>query len=483
MATNGERPHLFVVIGGTGDLMKTKLLPALYRLHRQAPGNRVILGAARAELSDAQYADTVRDALVQAKVDQPGPCGEFASSVVHFQSLGNSGDDYAALARRITQIEKERGLSGNRVLYLAIPLPAVPPAVEGLARAGLNKGPGWTRIVVEKPFGRDLPSALELNRQMHAHFTEQQIYRIDHYLGKETVRNLLVFRFANSLFEPQWNRDRIERVEITVAEDNGVGSRGGFYETAGALRDIVQNHLTQILCLIAMEPPANFDADSIIDEKVKVLRSVGPLSSDDAVFAQYTRATINGKEVPGYLDEPGVPKTSRTETFVAIRMWIDNWRWQGVPFLVRTGKRLARKQTKVVVVFRRPPHTMFAKDGEVCVLHRNTLEMTLQPDEGFDFVFQVKVPGHGLELQPQRMHFRYNDVFGPLADAYETLLSDVATGDKTRFVRADEVEASWRLFAPLLDTPHPMHTYAAGTWGPTEAEGLQVSPGQSWRWL
>jgi len=355
---------------------------------------------------------------------------------------------------------------------MALPPGAFPGVVERLGAAELEHSAGWTRLVVEKPFGTDLASARQLNELIHARFSEEQVYRIDHYLGKETVQNLLVFRFANQVFESLWNRDRIEAVHITVAEDLGVGSRAPYYDRSGALRDMVQNHLSQLLTLIAMEVPGSLDADAIRDEKVKVLRAARPFSSDDVVLGRYEAGRSGGEEgVPGYLDEEGVDPSSETETFAALRLNIDTWRWQGVPFYLRTGKRLARRLTRITVTFRSPPVSLFSNEL-ACPINANVLTMTLQPDEGFSLTFEVKRPGDEIRLETEELAFRYADAFEPLPGAYETLLLDIVQGDQTLFVRADEVEASWELFEPVIGMGAPLHGYRAGSWGPAAADGL-----------
>jgi glucose-6-phosphate 1-dehydrogenase len=333
--------------------------------------------------------------------------------------------------------------------------------------------------VVEKPFGRDLPSALALNALVHRHFDEAQVYRIDHYLGKETVQNLLAFRFGNALFESSWNRDHVKSVQISVAEQTGIGTRAGYYERTGALRDMVQNHLTQLLALTAMEVPAAFTADSIRFEKVKVLRSVAPIGRDAVVFGQYAPGRDGGRKLKGYLDEPGVAAGSRTETFVAMRLEVQNWRWQGVPFYLRTGKGMPRRSTRIVIDFRKPPVALFRNiDGRGP--HRNILAINVQPEQGFDLSFEVKSPGDRFTLRTERMQFRYPETSDSLWDGYETLLLEVLRGDQTLFVHADETETSWRLYAPLLRRRSAPHPYAAGSWGPAAAGKLIESSGGNW---
>lgn len=478
-------PHLFLVFGATGDLSYRKLLPALYHIDEPKAGKpkphegHAILGVARAGLSDEQFRNAAVDALTQSGVHK-ADAERWAGRTLYFQSLGESGKkEYQALRERIESLESRLGLPGNRAFNLALPLPAFAPTVDRLGEVGLNKSPGWTRLVIEKPFGQDLSSSVALNDLIHKWYEERDVYRLDHYLGKDTVQNILVFRFANSMFEPVWNRDRIERVEITVAEQLGVESRGAFYENAGALRDIVQNHMMQLLALVAMEPPALIEADSVANEKVKVLRSILPPVEGDVVFGQYDKGMMGNEVVPGYLSEKGVAPNSNTETFVAMKLSINNWRWQGVPFFLRTGKRLAKKSTRIVVTFRRPPVAMFDTFGS-CLFTQNRLELLLQPDEGFNLIVEVKQPGSGLQLQTQRMRFRYHEAFGPLPEAYQTLLLDSMRGDRTLFVRADEIEAAWQLFTPLLEHRPPLCRYASGSWGPQEAEELLTSRGHQW---
>ncbi|MCH7760637.1 glucose-6-phosphate dehydrogenase [candidate division TA06 bacterium] len=486
MGRNPIEPHLFIILGGTGDLTQRKLLPALYRLTAQGILNdrSRILGVARdSNLSDQSFRNWAREALATAGVSGKEMTANWCDQCVYYQPIGvGSEGDYRSLLARVQELERKYNIAGNRAFYLALPPDAFPTTIRGLGQVGLNQSSGWTRLVIEKPFGHDLASAQELNRLVHTDFNESQIYRIDHYLGKETVQNLLVFRFANAIFESLWNRDRVESIEITVAEDLGIEKRAHYYEHAGALRDMVQNHLTQLLTLVAMEVPPSFEADAIRTEKIKVLHTVMPIRPEEVVLGQYTRGKIDGQEVPGYREEPGVAPDSNTETSVAFRVEIDNWRWQGVPFYLRTGKRLPRRLTQIAVTFRSPPICLFQSlDG--CQIHPNVLTITLQPDEGFDLFFEVKAPVQPVKIKTQRLHFRYTEAFGPLPEAYETLLLDVLTGDQTLFVHADEVEASWRLFAPLLEQKPQVHEYAAGSWGPPEADQITDREGRRWQTL
>ena len=474
--TGACEPSALVVFGATGDLAQRKILPALWRLFARGAtdGGCAVVGTSRdASVDDAKFREIAVEAVRRAhKKADPAAVRAWADKWLHFQAADK---DLAPLKQRVEEVEQALGLPGNRSFYLSLPPSAFPRTVEHLGECGLTAGPGWKRLVIEKPFGRDLASAQSLNALVHRYFDEHQVYRIDHYLGKETVQNLLVFRFANAMFESVWDRDHVESVMITVAEELGVEERAGYYETAGALRDMVQSHLTQLMTLVAMEVPAAMDADSIRSEKLKVLRSVRPLSPTDAVLGQYEPGEIGGKDAPGYREEPGVAPDSRTETFVALTLHVENWRWQGVPFFLRTGKRMPRRLTEIEIKFRRAPVWMFrggasAPEGPGRELHRNTLLVTLQPNEGFSLYFDVKAPGDPFRIRRLPLHFTYAEEFGEdLPEAYETLVRDVLTGDQTLFVHAAEVEASWALYAPLLDGRRAVYPYPAGTWGPTEA--------------
>lgn len=472
MADLQVEPHLFVILGGTGDLMRRKLFPALYRLIARGRISYccyVLAVGRRTSFSDDSFRAWAREALAAADLPLDDGGVPWCDRCLHYHSIGDgTPEDYRGLAERILAVEREHDLPQNRVFYVALPPEALPDTIAGLGQAGLSRAAGWTRVVVEKPFGRDLASAQDLNRLLHAHFDESQTYRIDHYLGKETVQNLLVFRFANPIFESLWNRERVRSVHITVAESAGVGTRGDYYENVGALRDMVQNHLTQLLALMAMEVPVAFEADAIRDEKAKVLRSVAPIEPQHVVFGQYARGQVGEEEVPGYVEEERVAPDSRTETFVAMRLSIANWRWQGVPFYLRTGKRLRERCTCIIVTFRPPPLSLFCT-FEACEIHSNVLVMTIEPDEGFDLAFEIKAPGEPFSLQTHRLHFRHADVFPRLREAYETLLLDIIRGDQTLFVRADEVETAWRLYTPLLGQGFDVHPYPAGSWGPPAA--------------
>jgi glucose-6-phosphate 1-dehydrogenase len=493
VSARGYAPSLFVVFGVTGDLARRKILPALYVLHAQGltPGGCYVLGVGREPTVDD---DLVREIAWRAVVADDR-CEEAAARAWAQEfvfGIGNGHLDLAPLAARIEAIEREHGLGRRRAFYLSLPPSVFPDTIEALGRAGLHRaepargpegdegaehatGAAWSRIVIEKPFGRDLASARALNELVHRWFDERQVYRIDHYLGKETVQNLIVFRFANAIFESLWDRDHVESVTITVAETLGVGTRAGYYESAGQLRDMVQSHLTQLLALVAMEVPSAVDAAAVRAEKLKVLRSIRPLHAEDAVLGQYEAGEVGGEPVAGYRAEPGVDPSSRTETFAALTLHVENWRWQGVPFRLRTGKRLPRRLTEIEIRFRRAPVWMFRTVGTEGELHRNTLLLTLQPDEGFSLYFDVKAPGEPFQIRRLPLHFNYDQEFARIPEAYQTLLLDILVGDQTLFVHADEVEASWALYAPLLDGRRAVHPYAAGTWGPDVAADV-VAP-------
>jgi glucose-6-phosphate 1-dehydrogenase len=472
-------PNLFVVFGGTGDLARRKLLPALCDLERHGhlgEGTHV-LGVSPDDHDTESFRGLVAKALAAARKDEKTAQRLLART--HYHRLEPDGAGFRALSHDIEALELRANLPQNRAFYLALPPAAFPGSVEGLGEAGLNRSEGYTRIVVEKPFGRDFASASRLNELLHRHFSESQIYRIDHYLGKDTVQNLLVFRFANSIFESLWSRDRVDSVQITVAESLGVGTRAAYYDKAGALRDMVQNHMMQLLTLFAMEVPTAFEADAIRYEKIKVLRSLVPLGAGDALCGQYRAGVVDGAPVPGYLEESGIDASSRTETLVALRLFVNTWRWQGVPFYLRTGKRLKRRVSQIAVRFRDVPVSLFQQTGTELDTP-DLLLITIQPDEGFSLHFDVKVPGADLELRRIPLSFKYKEHFAELPGAYETLLLDVLIGDQTLFVHADEVEASWKFFAALLKSPPPPHGYDAGTWGPEEARHLGIPEQELW---
>jgi glucose-6-phosphate 1-dehydrogenase len=483
-------PCILVVFGASGDLTSRKLMPALAQLadNRQLPAAFAVVGVARTELSDDDFRRRMLDAVEK-------PSAAWENLVSGFRYVAGDYADTATfekLQRVLDEVDNARGTGGNRVYYLATIPSVFAEVAEALAGAGLNKPAeegSFVRIVVEKPYGRDLASARELDARMHAAFDESQIYRIDHYLGKETVQNVLALRFANAIFEPIWNRRYVDSVQVTVAESLGVGHRGGFYETAGALRDIVQNHVLQVLALTLMEPPATIDAQGIRDEKVKALRAVDILTPDEVssevVRGQYDAGWAEGEEVVGYREEEGVDPDSQVETYVAMRLAVDNWRWAGVPFYIRTGKRLPKRYTEVAMQFHDVPHLPFGSK-EARGLGPNALVLRIQPDEGITLRFGAKVPGQAFRVRSVSMDFSYGAAFlEEPPDAYERLLLDAMVGDPTLFIRSDEVEQAWKIVDPILqafgDGTPPLARYKAGTWGPREADRLLERDGRQWR--
>jgi glucose-6-phosphate 1-dehydrogenase len=488
--TRRAPPGVLVVFGASGDLTARKLLPALERLSRRRlldPGFAVI-GVARSPLDDQQFRD-----LMTAAVPEPNPGWE--SVVKHSRYVAGDYDDpdtFTRLGEQLDDAEEELGLPGNRTYYLAT-IPAMfGPVAARLGAAGLNRprrAGAAVRLVIEKPFGRDLDSARQLDASLHETFDESQIYRIDHYLGKETVQNVLALRFANAIFEPLWNRRYVDHVQITVAESLGVEKRGGFYERAGALRDIVQNHVMQVLSLTLMEPPGSIDAQGIRDEKVKALRSVMIPTPEqvltDVVRAEYDSGWSEGVAVPAYRQEPDVDPHSQTETYVAMKLYVDNWRWAGVPFYIRTGKRLPKRVTEVALQYQGVPHLAF-NPAESRDLRPNALVMRIQPDEGVALRFGAKVPGQAFKVRDVLMDMSYGASFiEEPPDAYERLLLDAMVGDPTLFIRSDEVDQAWQIVQPILTAwEHrqvPLAGYAAGTWGPRQADQLIERDGRQWR--
>ena len=483
-------PCVLVVYGASGDLTQRKLVPALEALAADGRLSNAfaVVGVARTPMSDDDFRARIREAV-------PDACAAWDDLVAGFRYVSGSytgAETFERLGRVLDELDESVGTGGNRVHYLATVPDAFAGVASALGRHGLaapRDDASFVRLVVEKPFGRDLASADDLDAAIHAVFREDQVYRIDHYLGKETVLNVLALRFANAIFEPIWNRRYVDHVQITVAESLGVGHRGGFYETAGALRDIVQNHVLQVLALTLMEAPVSMDAEGIRDEKVKALRAVDLLAPDDVsvdvVRGRYERGTVAGEEVPGYLEEKGVDPDSRTETFVAMRLRIDNWRWAGVPFYIRTGKRLPKRVTEVAMEFRGVPHLPFGP-SEAVGLGPNTLILRIQPDEGITLCFGAKVPGQAFRVRSVSMDFSYEAAFREAPpDAYERLLLDAMVGDPTLFIRADEVEQAWRVVQPVLDAwqdhGEPPAGYPAGSWGPQEADLLLERDGRRWR--
>ncbi|MHB8459879.1 MAG: glucose-6-phosphate dehydrogenase [Candidatus Limnocylindrales bacterium] len=490
-------PFVFVLFGGTGDLAHRKVVPALYQLWRTnlLPHEFMLVAIGRRPYDDESFRTDIRAALDRYSrvlpVDE-AVWAAFRERIVYHSGDFNDADTYARLSARLDACDTDHGTRGNRLYYLATHSSSFPEIIGELGRAGLDHevhGGGWRRIVIEKPFGRDLESALRLNREVGKVFRESQVYRIDHYLGKETVRNLLVFRFGNGIFEPIWNRRYVDHVQITVAESIGIEGRGSFYEETGASRDFLQNHLMQLLSLVAMEPPASFDADALRDEKVKVVRAIAPMEPDairsDIVRGQYGRGWVAATEVPAYREEPDVDPESETETFVAARFEIDDWRWAGVPFYLRMGKRLPKRATEIAIQFRAVPHRLFTGAGTDP--EPNLLAMRIQPDEGILLRFGAKVPGLGIDVRAVNMDFTYGSAFNvDSPDAYETLILDALLGDASLFTRADEVEEAWGIVTPILDAwadspPPDFPSYEAGSWGPTAADDLLARDGRRWR--
>ncbi|MBA3947489.1 MAG: glucose-6-phosphate dehydrogenase [Herpetosiphonaceae bacterium] len=484
-------PSVLVIFGASGDLTKRKLLPALWALceDRSLPPGFSVVGIARTPMSHEQFRQQLRDTTAADKTVDPSVLDNFLQGLYYHSGSIDDPNMYISLKALLEQIDKERGTEGNRAFYCSTSPSFFPKIVEQLGRAGLvtpnATGSGWTRIVVEKPFGRDLASAKELNQTVLKVFDEKQVYRIDHYLGKETVQNLLVLRFANTIWETNWNRQYIDNVQITVAESLGVEQRGPYYEEAGLVRDMIANHMLQLLTLVAMEPPVAFDADAVRDEKVKVLRAVRPFSDGrlktDMVRGQYAPGFIDAGKVAGYRQEAKVSPTSNTESYAAVKFFIDNWRWEDVPFFLRSGKRLPKRVSEIAIQFKPVPHRLF-QDSTADVL-----AIRIQPDEGMTLQFDAKVPGQSMRERPVLMDFRYGTSFDVApADAYERLLLDVLLGDSTLFARRDEVEAAWTIIDPILrywnSTPaQEFPNYDAGTWGPDAADDLLGGQHRRWR--
>jgi glucose-6-phosphate 1-dehydrogenase len=490
-------PFAFVLFGATGDLAHRKVMPAIYQLWRTnlLPAEFSLVAVARRPYTDETFAAEVRASLDRFSRVQPvddASWAELAKRITYQQLNFDEDAGFDALSARLDALDAERGTAGNRVYYLATQPSQVTEIIHQLGRVGLDhemRGTGWRRIVIEKPFGRDYDSARMLNHEVNKVFRESQVYRIDHYLGKETVRNLLVFRFGNGIFEPVWNRSYVDHVQITVAESIGVEGRGSFYEETGASRDFLQNHLLQLMTLVAMEPPSSFQADALRDQKLAVLRAVATPGPDDVrrniVRGQYGPGWVSGESVPGYRQEPEVDPGSETETFVAGRFEIDDWRWSGVPFYLRTGKRLPKRATEIAIQFKEVPLRLFRESSADPT--PNVLAMRIQPDEGIMLRFAAKVPGLGLDVRTVNMDFAYDTSFAvDSPDAYETLILDATLGDASLFMRADEVEAAWSIVSPIIDSwaampPPRFPDYAGGTWGPDAAEELMTREGRRWR--
>jgi glucose-6-phosphate 1-dehydrogenase len=489
-------PCAVVIFGASGDLAKRKLIPALYRLvqERLLPAEFAILGLGRTPMSDEEFREKMKSSVVEfseSKSVDEEVWRSFAAGIRYLPSNIDQPESYVELAKRLEEVDTERGTQGNRLFYLSVAPEFYAEAVKQLGEAGLTKQQkGWVRVIIEKPFGTSLESARELNRQILKHLDEHQIYRIDHYLGKETVQNLLVFRFANGIFEPMWNRQYIDHVQITNAETVGVEGRGGYYEKSGVVRDMIQNHVFQVLSLVAMEPPASLSAEDVRDEKIKALHSARAFTPGrvraECVRGQYGAGSIGGVPVPGYREEKGVAPGSATETFAMVTMWFDNWRWSGVPFYIRSGKRLAKRVTEIAIQFRAAPHALFGKATED--LAPNQLVIRIQPDEGITLRVAAKVPGQVTRIRDVNMDFRYGASFGvQLAEAYERLILDCILGDSTLYARKDMTERGWELVMPILDEwgAHKedanFPNYEAGSWGPEESFKLLARHGRHWR--
>ena len=491
-----DEPFSMIIFGASGDLTRRKLVPAMWSLYaaRTLPEPFAIVAVARTEMTSDDFRRRMREAVREfARIQPPSEqVWERFASALHYTSGDPTSDAlYPRLEQVLKELEQARSAApANRLFYCATPPSLYDDIILHLGNSGLaRQDGGWSRIVIEKPFGHDAESARALNRLLADVFPESQVYRIDHYLGKETVQNLLVFRFANGIFEPIWNRSHVSDVQITVAETIGVEGRGSYYEEAGALRDMMQNHLLQLLCLIAMEPPVTFDAAPVREEKNKVLQAIRPIRRDDvsdvAVRGQYGPGFINNKPVPGYRQEKGVSPESRTETYAALKLQVDNWRWAGVPFYLRTGKRLTRRVSEIAIRFRRTPHMIFRRSPEG--VDANELIIRIQPDEGIALTVLAKTPGPDVKLGPVPLDFDYNEVFGGQApEAYERLLLDAIHGDATLYARGDWVEQAWEILMPVLEAwqhgPAPTFpNYDAGSWGPTEADTFIARDGRTWR--
>lgn len=493
---NKPQKHILVIFGASGDLTKRKLIPALYDLFHQQyfPDEFAIVGVGRTAMDDTQFRDKMMEnirAFSNFKADKSCCSDDFKKHLYYTAIDTSNPDDYKTLKIYLTHLNDQLQTGGNIIFYMATPPQLYGIISDSLGKYDLQKeeNKSFRRLIIEKPFGTDLDSAQALNKRIQGVWEEDQIYRIDHYLGKETVQNLLVTRFANGIFEPLWNNKYIKSVEITSAEDIGIGSRSGYYDKSGALRDMLQNHLLQLVGLTAMEPPAQINSDAIRNETVKVLQSLRPLSPEDirqnVIRGQYTESTIKGEKVKGYQQEDGIPQGSRTATYVAMKFYIDNWRWGGVPFYIRTGKQLPTRVTEIVINFKATPHQLF-KNLQDDFAHHNQLIIRIQPDEGVLMKFGMKVPGAGFTVQNVNMDFHYSELSDTyLPSSYERLLLDCMLGDSTLYARADAVEASWKFVTPILeawenDKTIPLHGYSAGTWGPQVADNL-FDPNHYWR--
>lgn len=497
--TRSMDPCILVIFGATGDLTGRKLMPSIYNLGKDGllPSNFALVGFARRPKSHEDFRKEMKGEVSKYSRTQPldqSYWDSFEKEIFYHISEFDDDAGYENLKIFLSQLDTQLGTKGNRIFYLSVQPKYFTMIIQKLSEHGLiyhQEKDKWSRVIIEKPFGRDLPSAVQLQENIEKHLNEKQIYRIDHYLGKETVQNLLVFRFGNGIFESLWNNKLIDHVQITVAEDIGIGTRGHFYEEEGLLRDVLQNHMMQLLTLVAMEPPVNLSGDAIHDEKVKVLEAIRPLSNEDfaktVIRGQYGKGFIGGEKVVGYREEKDVSPKSEVETYLAMRFFIDNWRWSGVPFYLRGGKRLPKRATEIAVIFKDPPGILFKTPGRKN--ESNVLAIRIQPDEGISMKINCKVPGPFSPIQPVKMDFRYGSYFGQSSpDAYERLIWDCILGDSTLFARTDEVLHSWKILTPLLqywERNHPKEfpNYESGTWGPKDADEMMEKDGRSWRLL
>lgn len=490
-------PCTIIIFGASGDLTRRKLIPALFRLdwEKLLPQPVNIIGISRAPETHDQFRDAMLESIKTYSKDEikPEDWKGFSQGLFYLTLDADKPDSYPVLNDFLKKIEAERGTRGNRLFYLAVSPEHYPVIVKNLGQAHLSaptSKDSWTRIIIEKPFGHDLDSARALNNILSEYCKEDQIYRIDHYLGKETVQNILVFRFANSIFEPIWNHQYIDHVQITASESLGIENRGSYYDKAGALRDMVQNHMLQLVCTTAMEPPSAFNDRSVRDEKAKVMQALRPIAPEDAweytVRGQYADGIIDGKTVAGYRKEKNIAPDSRTETFTALKLFIDNWRWAHVPFYLRTGKRLPMRMTEIAIQFKRTPHLVFARTPDDQVLP-NVLVLGIQPNEGIEIKFEAKLPGPAIHLRQVDMDFQYEKSFAaaPIEEAYERLLLDALLGDATLFARVDWIELAWAFITPILRgwemDKSPVPTYPAGTWGPLESDQFLSQDNRRWR--
>jgi glucose-6-phosphate 1-dehydrogenase len=491
----GSPPTVIVIFGASGDLTARKLIPAIYNLAHDGllPADFYLIGFGRKAIPDEEFQKMAADAIKEFSRREMSPdvWARLATRTLYVSGGYDEPEAYGRLSQRISGLEKDIGQPLQSLFYISTPPTVFAPIIQNLGGSGLAarhlRQAQQSKVIIEKPFGRDLASAQALNHELTTVFAEEQVFRIDHYLGKETVQDLLVQRFANSIFEPLWNRNYIDHVQITVAEEVGVGSRAGYYEQSGCLRDMIQNHTMQLLALTAMEPPVSFDPQSLRDEKVKLLKAIQPVRLEgdhpDVARAQYAAGMVGGKAVPGYLAEKDIAPESATESYAAIRLSINNWRWQGVPFYLRSGKRLARRVSEIAIRFKRAPGNLFSELN----IAPNTLAFQIQPDEGLSLVLNAKVPGLETRTQPVKMNFRYATTFGSnTPEAYERLVLDAMIGDGTLFIRGDETERSWQLITPILEHwtaqgRTGMDTYVAGSWGPASADALLAANGHVWR--